>query len=143
MVAAASEVLKKQGYVSAIDVLLGMGWLTPDRVEAWRRGEAPYLEQLVHAGLGKIGATLRAFHRWAAAQGLRPSRTEYVASKSRRPLQFSRSGEHTLEERYRTHWVSRRLRLEKEQKTGARSERAVRGGRPTEPRTQDDGEIPF
>jgi hypothetical protein len=109
MVQTASQGLAAKGWISPVDVLVGIGWLSPDRVEAWRRGQVPYLERVVNAGLGKISTAMCDLHRWAASQGLKPSRTEYVHRKTRAPLQFSKSGEHALEERYRTHWVSQRL----------------------------------
>ena len=36
--AAGSAAIAKNGYVTAIDVLLGTGWVRPEKVEDWRRG---------------------------------------------------------------------------------------------------------
>jgi len=35
--------------VTSIDVLVGVGWLEPWRVDEWRRGRADYLERVVGA----------------------------------------------------------------------------------------------
>jgi hypothetical protein len=61
--AAGSAAVAKNGYVTAIDVLLGTGWVRPDKIEDWRRGRVPYLEQVIVAGLPKIGAAMRVFRR--------------------------------------------------------------------------------
>jgi hypothetical protein len=104
---AAEHALAAQQFVSAIDVLTGIGWLAPSHVDAWRQGRLPDLESAVNAGLGKVGTALRSFASWAEQRGLRPSETTYLArTRDRRPLRFSRSGEPALERAYRTHWFS-------------------------------------
>jgi len=35
---AAEAALAQQSYVSAIDVLLGLGWLSPSHLAQWRQG---------------------------------------------------------------------------------------------------------
>jgi hypothetical protein len=122
VVVAASKALAEKGWVSSIDVLVGMGWLSQDHVEAWRRGQAPYLEGVIQAGLGKISTAMRDLHDWAASQGLKPSRTEYLRSNQQSPLQFSKSGHPALEERYRTHWISQACakRTREQRKDGSR-----------------------
>ncbi len=35
---AAEAALAQQSYVSAIDVLLGLGWLSPSHIARWRQG---------------------------------------------------------------------------------------------------------
>jgi hypothetical protein len=53
---AVAEVLKRQGYVSAVDVLLHIGMLDKADYENWRMGRVPYLEKVVHGSLGKVTA---------------------------------------------------------------------------------------
>ena len=36
-------------FVTSIDVLVGLGWLEPRRVDEWRQGRIPYLEAVVIA----------------------------------------------------------------------------------------------
>jgi hypothetical protein len=104
---AAEHALSAQQYVSAIDVLTGIGWLAPSHVDVWRQGRLPDLESAVNAGPGKVATAMRAFASWAEQRGLRPSETTYLArTRDHRPLRFSRSGEAALERAYRTHWVS-------------------------------------
>lgn len=110
VVRAAEAALAERQYVTAIDVLVGMRWLAPRRVEEWRQGRIAYLERAVEAGLGKVSTAMRLFGRWARERGLKPSETDYVArSRDRRPLRFSKSGDPAVELAYRTHWVSPEL----------------------------------
>jgi hypothetical protein len=103
----AEQTLSEQQYVSPIDVLLGLGWLTPSHVDRWRQGRVPCLEQEVQAGLGKISTAMAEFRRWARAAGLVPSETAYVArTRDRGQLVFSASADPEIEDAYRTHWVS-------------------------------------
>ncbi len=110
VVRAAEAALAERSYVSAIDVLIGVGWLTPQAVAGWRQGRVEDLERVAQANLHKLSAAMAIFRRWALANGLSPSETAYVArSRDRRPLRFSRSGEPAIELAYRTHWVSPEL----------------------------------
>ena len=55
---AAEAALAEQGWVAAIDVLQGLGWLPAARVDEWRQGRLPCLERGVDAGLRKVSARL-------------------------------------------------------------------------------------
>ena len=110
VVQAAEQALAQRKFVTSIDVLVGLGWLDPRRVEEWRQGRVDYLERVVAASLGKISTAMRVFRHWARDRGLKPSETGYVArSRGRRPLRFSKSGDPAIERAYRTHWVSPEL----------------------------------
>lgn len=106
-IASAAEVaLAERGFVTAIDVLVGIDWLPKAQVEHWRRGRVPYLERVMVANLKKIGTALRVFRRWAEARGLRPSETVYTTwTPARQRLRFSKSGDPNIERAYRTHWL--------------------------------------
>ena len=110
--------------MTAIDVLVGVGWLEPRRVEEWRQGRVPYLEAVVIASLGKISTAMKVFRQWAAARGLKPSETAYVArTRDRRPLRFSKSGDEGIERAYRTHWVSPELSERRRERLAERQSR--------------------
>ena len=111
---AAEATLAEQGYVSAVDVLLRLGWLAPSQLDRWRQGRVECLERTVQAGLGKQSTAMRTLRTWATRRGLTPSETAYVArTRDRRRLQFSVSGEPDIERAYRTHWVSPELSARK------------------------------
>jgi hypothetical protein len=106
----AEQALAEQGYATPIDVLTGLGWLAPVRVDEWRQGRLPALEAGVQGNLSKVSDAMADFRRWALDRGLVPSQTEYVArTRDRRQLQFSVSGQPSIEAAYRTHWVSPQL----------------------------------
>jgi hypothetical protein len=107
VVRAAEAALAERQFVSAIDVLLGLGWLAPSLIDEWRQGRVEYLEGVTQANLAKLSAAMKLLPTWAAGQGLVPSETAYVArTRDRRTLRFSKSGNPDIERAYRTHWVS-------------------------------------
>jgi hypothetical protein len=122
---AAEAALAAQHFVTAFDVLTGMGWLDPGAMERWRRRRADCLEGAVHVNLPRISEAMKHFRSWAAAKGLSPSRTAYVAHMPRRQtLRFSRSGDLAIEEAYRTHWVSPELSQRKRERVAEKASRA-------------------
>jgi hypothetical protein len=121
---AAEALLAKRKFVTAIDVLVGIGWLEPRRVDEWRQGRVDYLERVTVANLGKISSAMGSFRRWAQARGLKPSETAYLArTRDRRPLRFSKSGDAGIERAYRTHWVSPELSQRKRARMSERQSR--------------------
>jgi len=121
---AAEAALAERRFVTAIDVLVGAGWLEPRRVEEWRQGRVDYLERVTVANLAKISNAMGAFRRWAQAHGLKPSETAYVArTRDRRPLRFSKSGDPEIERAYRTHRVSPDLSERKRARMAERQSR--------------------
>jgi hypothetical protein len=122
---AAAAALAAKHFVSAIDVLVGIGWLDAGAVERWRRGQIGCLEQEVQANLPRVAEAMRLFHSWTTARGLFPSQTAYVGRAPDRPmLRFSRSGNPAIEESYRTHWVSPELSEKKRERLAEKASRA-------------------
>ncbi len=110
VVRAAEASLAEQRYVAAVDVLMGIGWLSPQVVDRWRQGRVEYLERDVQADLRRISRAMARFRRWAEHRGPTPSETAYVArTRDRRPLRFSASGAPAIERAYRTQWVAPEL----------------------------------
>jgi hypothetical protein len=104
---AAEAALAEKRFVSAIDVLLGLGWLAPWHLDQWRQGRVESLESVVQANLSKVTVAMAAFRCWARDRGLNPSETDYLArTRDRRQLRFSVSADTGIERAYRTHWVS-------------------------------------
>jgi hypothetical protein len=121
---AAEEALAERDVVAPIDVLVGLGWLLPRRVNEWRQGRVAYLEAVIEAGPGKVSAAMELFHDWARARGLHPIETAYVARSRGRPaLRFSESGDPVIERAYRTHWVSPELSERKRVRLAERQSR--------------------
>lgn len=61
VVSAAAAALATQGYVSAIDVLTGLGWLALVHMKEWRTGRRPYLDAVVQANLSRISEAMGLF----------------------------------------------------------------------------------
>jgi hypothetical protein len=117
---AAEATLAEQSYVSAIDVLLRLGWLAPPHLALWRQGRVDCLERTIQASLGKQSTAMRTLHTWATRRGLTPSEAAYVArTRDRRRLRFSVSGKPDIELAYRTHWVSPDLSARKAERLRA------------------------
>jgi hypothetical protein len=115
---AAEAALSRQQYVSAIDVLCGMGLLASAQVDSWRKGRVDFLERVIQGNLKKISLSMATFRRWAREKGLKPSETQYMRHSRTGTvvLQFSKSGDPGIEKSYRTHFVSPELSEKKEQR---------------------------
>jgi hypothetical protein len=125
---AAEAALAAKHYVSAIDVLVGIGWLDPESVKRWRQGQIHHLERVVQANLSRISEAMKLFRAWATTKGLSPSETAYVRKRQKQPLRFSKSGHPTIERLYRTHWVSRRLSEKKQERVAGKASCAPEPG---------------
>jgi hypothetical protein len=126
---AAQAALAARGFVTPIDVLVGVGWLQAAQVERWRRGQVAYLERVATANLTKLGTALRLLRRWAQLNQLTASETVYVAwTRDRHRLRFSASGDDNVERAYRTHWISARLREAKQRHGGDRRSHGAQPG---------------
>ena len=122
---AADAALAAQHFVSAIDILVGIGWLDFGTVQRWRRGQIDCLEEVVQVNRLRISEAMRLFEAWSITKGLLPSPTAYVGGTPGRPtLRFSRDGNPEIESSYRTHWVSPELSEKKRQRLTETASRA-------------------
>ncbi|MFC4057329.1 DUF2293 domain-containing protein [Planomonospora corallina] len=105
---AAEAALAQRRYVTAIDVLTGLGWLRARQVDLWRQGRAAALEELAAVDGARMTDAVAALREWAAERGLVPSETPYVsASRDRAPLRFLAGGDSAGDEdAFRVHWIS-------------------------------------
>jgi hypothetical protein len=122
---AAASVLAAQKYVSAIDILLGIGWLDPAALKRWQHGQVEHLEAAMQTNPSRISEAMKLFRSWAATNGLAASETVYVArTPSRQTLRFSKSGDPATEKRYRTHWLSGELSQKEQARLAEKANRA-------------------
>jgi hypothetical protein len=107
IVAAAEEALAQQGFVTPVDVCLGLGWLQHCNVDDWRHGRADDLEEFLPVHDNRLIDLHVHLHHWATAHGLQRTEGTYVsATRTRRQLRFLADG-HPLEETaWRARWVS-------------------------------------
>lgn len=99
----AGDIVSKKGYVSVIDLFIGMDWLTLDKVIDWRSGKIPYLERVITANLSKISKSMKEFKAWAVHSKLKASFTGYKHKSQK--LRFSKTGQPNIETAYSTHYV--------------------------------------
>ena len=55
---AADAALRRQQFVSPVDVLTGIGWLPPTLVQDWRRGRVDCLERVAAVDPARLAAAL-------------------------------------------------------------------------------------
>ena len=73
-----ADILQRSKVVAPIDVLVGMGLLTPKHIEDWRRGRVPYLERVINCNLPRLSRILRILRFHAHDLNLKPSFTAYM-----------------------------------------------------------------
>ena len=99
----AGKIISEKGFVSAIDLFVAIGWLTPEKLREWKAGKIPYLERVVIANLHKLSSAMKEFRSWAIHSKLKPSLTVYKHKSCK--LRFSKSGNPNIETAYSTHYV--------------------------------------
>ena len=104
---AVDALLRRGKVVAAVDVLIEMELLTPERLEDWRRGRLPYLEKVINCNLTRLSRLLRILRFHAHDLNLVPSTTTYMrwGKGPKRRLQFTKTGDPKLEEAYGRHFV--------------------------------------
>ena len=95
IVGAVAAILERGKVVAPVDVLVGMGLLTRARLEAWRRGRAPYLEDVIEGNLTRLSRLLRILRYHAHDLHLVPSTTACLRSGKgpKQRLRFTRTGD--------------------------------------------------
>jgi hypothetical protein len=125
VVSAAEAALARQKYVAPLDVLTGIGWLTGNHLDMWRTGQAASIEAMISTRPDKVVAALRYFEEWAREKSLQPAETAYVAAtRDRRDLRFTATGDTEAERTYRTHWTSPDLTPANREKLAAKQSKA-------------------
>jgi hypothetical protein len=104
-----STLLKGKGYISFVDVLMEMGYLSKEDYESWRSKKIPYLEKVIHVNLNKINFVLRSVQKYCRNGNLNPSKMVYKSwgKGPKKLLRFSKSGDPNIEEAYSTHFIRR------------------------------------
>jgi hypothetical protein len=112
--AAAAEALARQGFVTPVDVCLGLGWLHATNVDDWRHGRVDDLEYFLPVHADRITELIVRLDSWASERGLERTEAEYIsATRNRRPLRFFTGAPAVVEAEWRTRWVSRDLPAQK------------------------------
>jgi hypothetical protein len=117
VVAAAAEALARQGFVTPVDVCLGIGWLHASNVDDWRHGRVDDLVDFLPVRGDKITDLVVCLDSWARERDLERTEAEYIsATPNRRPLRFFSGAPAAVEAVWRTRWVSRDLPAQKRER---------------------------
>jgi hypothetical protein len=110
---AATRCLEKRNHIALTDVFVEMGKLTPEACQTWRKGEVPYLEQVIDLNLAQITTVCRAIRSSAGRGGLKASWTAYLSSGEtpRHTLRFTKSGDPAMERHWATHYLRAKARM--------------------------------
>jgi hypothetical protein len=102
-----SELLKEKGYICFVDVFMKLGYLSKSDYENWRFRRVSSLERVLTVNLSRINFTMKTVRRNSLNGHLNPSLTVYKSwGKGKKTLlQFSKSGDPTIETAYATHFV--------------------------------------
>jgi hypothetical protein len=102
-----SELLKEKGYIGFVDVFMKLGYLSQSDYENWRFRRVSPLERVLTVNLSRINFIMKTVRRNSLNGHLKPSITVYKSwgKHKKTLLQFSKSGDPTIEAAYATHFV--------------------------------------
>ncbi|MFE7064286.1 hypothetical protein ACFVAD_19335 [Sutcliffiella sp. NPDC057660] len=100
-------IVKRNGYVSFIEVLLSLEKLSQDDYQNWRKRRITYLERVVRGNLGQLNFMIKEYRSHCLQMGWKPSFTVYNSwgKGNKKLLRFSKSGNKHVEAAYATHYV--------------------------------------
>jgi hypothetical protein len=125
IVEAAEAALAHQDHVSVVDLFAGIGWLYPGAVGDWQNGRIEYLQEALQTSPERLAEALVLLRSWATGKGLIASEASYVSrSPQRQTLRFFREDNPSLEQLFRTRWVSPRLSEAKRERLEQKADRA-------------------
>ncbi|MEQ8704746.1 MAG: hypothetical protein RIC19_12545 [Phaeodactylibacter sp.] len=102
-----SILIDEKGYISSIDVLIKLGYLSKSDYELWRFKKVPYLEKVCQVSLKKLSKTNRFIDDFSRRSKLKKSWTSYKSygKGEKIDLRFSKSNDEIIEKKYATHHV--------------------------------------
>ena len=101
------EIIAEKGYLSSIDVLLKLEYLSEKDYENWRFGKVEYLEKVCGVNLKKMSTINKAIYEISRQWNLKKSWTAYnkYGKGKKIRLRFSKSGNERIEQAYATHYI--------------------------------------
>lgn len=110
------QLLEEKKYVSSVDLLMKLGYLSKSDYEKWRFGKVDFLERVCKVNLSKLTFIHKNLRAISQELNLKPSTTAYMqhGKGAKRKLRFSKSNNRNIEQAYATHYV---LRKKEESKT--------------------------
>jgi len=126
-----SELAYQKGYVSSVDVLLKLGYITESDYQKWRFGKIEYLEKVCQTNLHKLSTVNKFIRKFSAERNLEESWTGYnkYGKGPKKRLIFSKSRDRQIEYAYATHYLDKRrmseLKREKQLKNSSATETVI------------------
>jgi hypothetical protein len=123
-----SELSYLKGYVSSVDVLLKLEYITQSDYQNWRLGKIEYLEKVCEANLHKLSTVNKFIRKFAAEWNLEASWTGYnkFGKGPKKRLIFSKTRDSKIEYAYATHYLNKKrmieLKREKQIKNSAKAD---------------------
>lgn len=104
-----SELSYLKGFVSSVDVLIKLGYITQSDYQNWRLGKIEYLEKVCDANLHKLSTVNKFIRKYAAEWNLEPSWTGYYkfGKGPKKRLIFSKTRDSKIEYAYATHYLNK------------------------------------
>lgn len=103
----AANILEETGYISPVELLMKLEYLTKKSYTDWRNKKVPYLERVCSVNLSKLSTIMKELKKYAKENNLKSSWTAYnkwgIGQKIR--LIFSKSGNPNIEKSYATHYL--------------------------------------
>ena len=102
------EIIEEKGYLSSIDILLKLEYLSEKDYENWRFGKVEYLEKVCGVNLKKLSTINKTIKEISGQWNLKKSWTAYdkYGKGGKIRLRFSKSGNEQIEEAYATHYMN-------------------------------------
>ncbi len=107
VVRAVAKILIRSDKVAPVEILLEMGNLNKKNLNAWQKGQVPYLERVFEGSLSKANRILRIIGFHVHDLNMVPQKTVYLqhGKGKNRILRFSKSGDRNIEEAYSRHYI--------------------------------------
>ena len=102
------ELIEEKGYLTSIDVLLKLEYLSEKDYENWRFGKVKYLEKVCGVNLKKLSTINKTIKVISGQWNLKKSWTAYnkYGKGKKIRLRFSKSGNEQIEQAYATHYIN-------------------------------------
>lgn len=93
--------------VTPVDVMVRIGWLSQEDLDAWRQGRVPYLEAVVQCNLTRLSRFLRVLRFYCHDLNLTGKPGEAPRRKGRKALalRFTKTGDPRIEAAYARRYV--------------------------------------
>ena len=102
------EIIEEKGYLTSIDVLLKLDYLSEKDYENWKFGKVEYLEKVCGVNLKKLSTINKTIREISGQWNLKKSWTAYnkYGKGKKIRLRFSKSGNEQIEQAYATHYIN-------------------------------------